>query len=128
MAEIVEMMMFKNRNDRYKCAKDVLMDLKCIAKGEPPLLARERLNARLLTGLAEESSVSGQQITEGPIPSSNAVQSKTKTKRLRPRAGVPVTAKPPKKSSKTTQVLVLVLVISIVINAVLLIIRLFGRW
>ena len=120
MAEIIEMMMFKDRNDRYKSAKDVLMDLECIAKGEPPLLARERLNARLLTSLAEESSVSGQQIIEGPIPSSNTVKTKNKTK-LRPRAGVPATPKTPKPSAKPSQVLIVLLIISIIVNVVLFI-------
>ena len=129
MAEVIEMMMFKDRNDRYKCAKDVLMDLECIAKGEPPLLARERLNTRLLTSLAEESSVSGQQITEGPIPSGATVKAKTKSKPklLRPRAGVPAAPKPARQTSKRSGVLLLVVIISIIINAVLLIIWLLGR-
>ncbi|NIA08100.1 MAG: protein kinase [Actinobacteria bacterium] len=126
MAEVIEMMMFKDRKDRYKCAKDVLMDLECIARGEPPLLARERLNARLLTSLAEESSFSGQQITEGPIPTSSAVRAKSKSKtKLRPRAGLPAAPKSPKQSAKPSQVLILVLIISIIVNAVLFILTVF---
>ena len=119
-AEVIEMMMFKDRKDRYKCAKDVLMDLECINKGEPPLLARERLNTRLLSSLAEESSVSGAQVTEGPIPTSSAVKTKGKPK-LRPRSGVPVAPKPGKETPKLSQVLILTLVISIIINVILII-------
>ncbi|GAH11741.1 unnamed protein product, partial [marine sediment metagenome] len=80
-AEVIEMMMAKSRDDRYKSAKDMLVDLECIAKGESPLLARERLDAKLLTGLAEESSVSGQRLSiEGPIPTGDAVKAQTKAK------------------------------------------------
>ena len=118
MAEVIEMMMAKNRNDRYKNAKDVLMDLECIAKGQPPLLARERLDAHLLTSLAEESSVSGQQVTEGPIPSGTAVKAKIKPQ------GRPV-AKPVRQPIQTSQILILALVISIIINAVLIILVVF---
>ena len=118
MAEVIEMMMVKDREGRYQNAKDVLVDLECIAKGEPPLLARERLDAKLLTSLAEESSISGQRVTEGPIPSGNAVKPRTKP-------AVQTPAKPSKKPVKTSQILILVLIISIIVNVVLLILRFF---
>ena len=120
MAEVIEMMMAKNRNDRYKNAKDVLVDLECIAKGQPPLLARERLDAHLLNSLAEESSVSGQQVAEGPIPSGAAVKAQ-----IKPQAR-PVT-KPVQQPVKISQILILVLVISIIINAVLIILAVFNK-
>ena len=118
IAEVIEMMMAKNRDARYKNAKDVLMDLECIAKGQPPLLARERLNSNLLSGLAEESSFSGQQVAEGPIPSGTAVKGRVKAK-SKPKV-MPV-EKPATQPVQISQVLILILVISIIINVVLII-------
>ena len=125
MAEAIEMMMAKDRNDRYNSAKDVLVDFECIAKGQPPLLARGRLDAKLLSSLAEESSVTGQQVSEGPIPSGTAVKTK-----IKPQQGLP--AKKPEqqqqaKTNKTSQILLLVLIISIIINAVLIILTIVQR-
>ena len=112
-AEVIEMMMAKDRDDRYKSAKDMLVDLECIAKGESPLLARERLDAKLLTGLAEESSVSGQEVPiDGPIPTGAAVKPKPKPK-------PPTTQKPAVPGSPTTAILILALIISIIINVLL---------
>ncbi|MCK4850719.1 MAG: serine/threonine protein kinase [Phycisphaerae bacterium] len=118
-AEVIEMMMAKKRDDRYKNAKDMLMDLECIAKGESPLLARERLDAKLLTGLAEESSVSGQQVTiEGPIPTGDAVKAQTKAK--------PISVqKPPPTPVPVAPILILALIISIIINVLLVIYAIF---
>ena len=116
-AEVIEMMMAKNRDDRYKSAKDMLVDLECIAKGESPLLARERLDAKLLTGLAEESSVSGQRVSiEGPIPTGDAVkaQAKAETK------AKPISVqKPTATPVPVAPILILALIISIIINVLL---------
>ena len=117
IAEVVEMMMAKNRDDRYKSAEDVLVDLKCIAKGEPPLLARERLDAKLLSTLAEESSMAGQRVSEGPIPSGAAIQSQSKPKD-KPKARL--RTKPAAAAGPKMPVLAVILIISIIINIVML--------
>ena len=118
MAEVIEMMMAKNRDDRYKTAKDVLVDLRCIAKGEAPLLARKRIDDQILKNLAEESSVAGQRIQEGPIPTGAAIQVKPKAKvksKPKPQSGT----KSAKPAGPKTPVLAVVLIISIIINIVL---------
>jgi len=114
-AEVIEMMMAKNRDDRYKNAKDMLVDLECVAKGESPLLARERLDAKALTGLAGESSVSGQHIAiEGPIPTGDAVKAKSKPK---PK---PVSAQKAVSSpTPVALIIILALIISLIINILL---------
>ncbi len=114
-AEVIEMMMAKNRDDRYKNAKDMLVDLESIAKGESPLLARERLDAKILTGLAEESSVSGQRIAiEGPIPTGDAVKAKSKSKPKLISAQKAATSQTP-----VSPIIILALIISILINIIL---------
>ena len=118
MAEVIEMMMAKNRDDRYKTAKDVLVDLRCIAKGEAPLLARKRIDDQILKNLAEESSVAGQRIQEGPIPTGAAIQVKPKAKvksKPKPQSG----SKSATPAGPKTPVLAVVLIISIIINIVL---------
>jgi len=53
IGEVVEVMMTKDRNQRYASTSDLLVDLKSIATGQPPLLARQRIKADLLSGLAD---------------------------------------------------------------------------
>ncbi len=121
IAEVIEMMMAKNRDDRYKSAKDMLVDLECIAKGESPLLARERLDAKLLTGLAEESSVSGQQVSiEGPIPTGDAVKAQARAKAETETKAKPISVqKPTAAPVPVAPILILALIISIIINVLL---------
>lgn len=52
VGEVVEVMMAKNRDRRYASTEDLLMDLEGIAAGEPPLQARQQINAETLTQLA----------------------------------------------------------------------------
>ena len=51
-AEVVEVMMAKKRSDRYASAKNLLVDLQAICRGEPPLQAREKFNPAVLEKLA----------------------------------------------------------------------------
>jgi len=71
VGEVIECMMAKRPKDRYASVHDLLVDLEAVARGEPPLQARTRLDANLLQGLAEggetvvmESPAAAQ--TEGP--------------------------------------------------------------
>ncbi len=44
IAEVVEVMMAKNKNDRYKDMEELLVDLEEVKKGNPPVLARQKFN------------------------------------------------------------------------------------
>ena len=52
LGEVVEFMMAKDRNQRYRNAEDLLIDLECLARGQPPKLAHDRIDAGALEGLA----------------------------------------------------------------------------
>jgi len=56
LGEVVEVMMAKDRNQRYASTSDMLLDLEAIAAGEPPLQARKQYDAGVLTGLANEAA------------------------------------------------------------------------
>ena len=43
VSEVVEVMMSKRPNDRYKSTEDLLVDLRAVAGGEPPRIACERV-------------------------------------------------------------------------------------
>ncbi|MCH9021206.1 MAG: serine/threonine protein kinase, partial [Planctomycetes bacterium] len=51
IGEIIEVMMAKKRADRYESVKELLGDLKAVAKGEPPLQAHQRFDATVLADL-----------------------------------------------------------------------------
>ena len=53
-SEIVEVMMSKRPKDRYKSTTDLLVDLRSVAGGEPPRIAREKagLQSTIMDGLA----------------------------------------------------------------------------
>jgi serine/threonine protein kinase len=53
LGEVVEFMMAKNRDDRYPSPAELVIDLECLVRGEPPKLARQRLEASMLQSLAE---------------------------------------------------------------------------
>jgi serine/threonine protein kinase len=53
LGEVVEFMMAKDRRQRYQTPDDLIIDLECLLNGEPPKLARQRLEAASLARLAE---------------------------------------------------------------------------
>jgi predicted Ser/Thr protein kinase len=53
LGEVVETMMAKNREERYRNPEDLLLDLKCLMAGDPPMIASQKASA--LEGLAEAS-------------------------------------------------------------------------
>ncbi len=53
VAEVIEMMMAKDRRDRYGSTRELLEDLEAVARGEPPLMARSRAPAGVLDTLAQ---------------------------------------------------------------------------
>ncbi|MCH8852839.1 MAG: serine/threonine protein kinase [Planctomycetes bacterium] len=52
VGEIIEVMMAKKAEDRYTTAKDLLIDLEAVEKGEPPLIARSKYDHSVLQELA----------------------------------------------------------------------------
>ncbi len=52
VGEIIEVMMAKDPNDRYPSAEEAIADIEAVAKGEPPLLARQKYDHALLQSLA----------------------------------------------------------------------------
>jgi serine/threonine-protein kinase len=54
ISEVVEVMMSRRPQDRYGSADDLLMDLRSVARGEPPRIAREKVGMQdsLMQGLA----------------------------------------------------------------------------
>jgi eukaryotic-like serine/threonine-protein kinase len=53
LGEVVEFMMAKDRRKRYATADDLIIDLECLLAGEPPKLARRKIEANTLRELAE---------------------------------------------------------------------------
>jgi serine/threonine-protein kinase len=57
LGEVVEVMMAKDREDRYRHPDDLIFDLECLLAGEPPRLARQRIDATTLAALAHGETV-----------------------------------------------------------------------
>ena len=53
LGELVEFLMAKDRRKRYASADDLIIDLECLLLGEPPKLARRKIEAGTLRELAE---------------------------------------------------------------------------
>jgi len=53
LGEVVEILMAKDRGQRYRNAEDLIIDLECLLAGEAPKLARKKIEASTLRGLAE---------------------------------------------------------------------------
>ena len=63
LGEVVEFMMAKNRRQRYAGADDLIIDLECLLAGDPPKLARKKIEAGTLRGLEEGED---EEAAEGP--------------------------------------------------------------
>jgi serine/threonine-protein kinase len=57
IAEVVEVMMSKNKKDRYKDMEELLVDLEEVKKGNPPVLARQKFNMAELEELGAGDEV-----------------------------------------------------------------------
>ncbi|HEV3203693.1 MAG TPA: serine/threonine-protein kinase [Gemmataceae bacterium] len=53
LGEAVEFMMAKDRSRRYASVRDLILDLECLLAGEPPKLARQQIEARVLEELGK---------------------------------------------------------------------------
>ncbi|MDP7637304.1 MAG: serine/threonine-protein kinase [Phycisphaerae bacterium] len=65
IGEVVEVMMAKNRNRRYKSTSDLLVDLEAVAQGNAPLQARKQIDGGVLSGLAHAAG-SQELVAAGP--------------------------------------------------------------
>jgi serine/threonine-protein kinase len=52
LGEVVEFMMARDRDQRYRTPSELIIDLECLLNGEPPRLARQRIEASTLELLA----------------------------------------------------------------------------
>ena len=70
LGEVVELLMAKDREQRYQKAEDLVRDLEYLLNGEPPRLARQRIEAatlqRLSEGEEEKEEEEGGGATAGP--------------------------------------------------------------
>ncbi|NQV35272.1 MAG: serine/threonine protein kinase, partial [Phycisphaeraceae bacterium] len=53
LSEVIEIMMAKDKKDRYKDAKELLIDLEALQRGEQPIQARKRFDVSMLEQLEE---------------------------------------------------------------------------
>jgi eukaryotic-like serine/threonine-protein kinase len=53
LGEVVEVLMAKDRKQRYQTPDDAVIDLECLLAGQPPKLARQRIEATTLAALTE---------------------------------------------------------------------------
>ncbi len=66
VCEIIEVMMAKDRNERYASTGDLLADLEAVAGGEPPRQARKKFEVSQLAGLEEGGVELGDQQAGAP--------------------------------------------------------------
>jgi serine/threonine-protein kinase len=53
LGEVIEVMMARKRDDRYRNADDLVIDLECLLAGEAPRLAHRKIGSSTLEALAE---------------------------------------------------------------------------
>ena len=57
ISEVIEVMMAKNRDERYRNMEEVMGDLRAVRNGQPPLLARQKFNVEALGQLEEGMAI-----------------------------------------------------------------------
>jgi eukaryotic-like serine/threonine-protein kinase len=67
LGEVVELLMAKECKQRYQNPGDLVIDLECLLNGEPPRLARQKIEAATLAALSE-----GEEETEDGSPGETA--------------------------------------------------------
>jgi len=75
VSEVVEVMLSKRPKDRYNTTEDLLADLRCVAAGRPPRIAREKvgMGGELLKGLAGGKEIRPRATEPPPPPSPLAI-------------------------------------------------------
>jgi len=72
VSEVIEIMMAKNREDRYKNVEELLLDLEALQNGQPPLRAHKRFDVSMLEQLEKGEEV---EVQEEQVYSPDAVAS-----------------------------------------------------
>jgi hypothetical protein len=57
VSEVIEIMMAKRRENRYKNVEELLMDLEALRNGQPPLQAHKRFDVSMLEQLGKGDTV-----------------------------------------------------------------------
>jgi serine/threonine-protein kinase len=57
VSEVIETMMAKNRDERYRNMEEVMGDLRAVRNGQPPLMARQKFNVEALEQLEEGMAI-----------------------------------------------------------------------
>jgi serine/threonine-protein kinase len=57
ISEVIEVMMAKDKKDRYATMEEAMVDLQAIRDGKSPLIARQRFNMGALSGLEDGAAV-----------------------------------------------------------------------
>ena len=57
ISEVIEVMMAKDRNERYSTMDEVIADLEAVRDGKPPLMARQRFNFEALGELEKGAAI-----------------------------------------------------------------------
>jgi serine/threonine-protein kinase len=70
VSEVIEIMMAKNREDRYKNVEELLLDLEALQNGQPPLRAHKRFDVSMLEQLEKGDEV---EVQEEQVYSPDAV-------------------------------------------------------
>jgi serine/threonine protein kinase len=63
-SEVIEMMLEKNKHDRYASAEELMTDLEAVRKGEPPLAARRKFNLQDLQQLQDGQSIVTEEVAD----------------------------------------------------------------
>ena len=66
VGEVVEFMMAKDRRQRYPSADDLILDLESLRSGQPPKLARKRIELGTLEELADGEVEEGEEEPDPP--------------------------------------------------------------
>ncbi len=70
LGEVVELLLAKDRKQRYQTPEDLIIDLECLLNDTPPRLARQKIEASTLKALAEgtdeEESEAAESSSQGP--------------------------------------------------------------
>jgi len=70
VSEVIEVMMAKNKVDRYNNVQELLVDLEAVRNGQPPVRAHKRFDISMLEQLEEGKSLETQ---VGPSESEQAL-------------------------------------------------------
>lgn len=72
IAEVIEMMMAKSPKDRYQNCKDLILDLRAVREGKPPIIAHKDVAGVDLASLAQVEASASVEVAVAPANKNNA--------------------------------------------------------